>query len=62
MREDDFSELVAAATSQIRPVDIKAVRRLQRSQSEFALMIGQRGHASELGKGDVVPTVRLAPC
>ena len=56
MREDDFSELVASIKEagdikrgnrersrvfEIRPVDIKAVRkRLQRSQSEFALMIG----------------------
>ena len=56
MREDDFSELVASIKEagdikhgnrepsrvfEIRSVDIKAVRkRLQRSQSEFALMIG----------------------
>ncbi|MDE0218487.1 MAG: NadS family protein [Spirochaetaceae bacterium] len=56
MREDDFSELVASIKEagdikrgnrepsrvfEIRPADIKAVRkRLQRSQSEFALMIG----------------------
>ena len=56
MREDDFSKLVASIKEagdikrgnqepsrvfEIRPADIKAVRkRLQRSQSEFALMIG----------------------
>ena len=56
MREDDFSELVTSIKEagdikrgnrapsrifEIGPVDIKAVRqRLQRSQSEFALMIG----------------------
>ena len=56
MREDDFSELVASIKEagdikrssrtpsrvfEFGAVDIKAVRqRLQRSQSEFALMIG----------------------
>ena len=56
MKEDDFSELVASIEEagnikrgnrepsrvfEIRPVDIKSIRkRLQRSQSEFALMIG----------------------
>ena len=56
MREEDFSELVTSIKEagdikrgnrepsrvfEITPVDIKAVRRkLRRSQSEFALMIG----------------------
>ena len=56
MKDDDFSELVTSIKEagdirrgnrapsrvfEIGPVDIKAVRqRLQRSQSEFALMIG----------------------
>ena len=57
MREEDFSELVTSIKEagdikrgsrkpsrvfEIRPVDIKAVRqKLRRSQSEFALMIGE---------------------
>ena len=56
MREQDFNELVTSIQEageikrggrkpsrvfEIRPVDIKAVRRsLRRTQSEFALMIG----------------------
>ena len=56
MKDDDFSEMVTSIKEagdirrgnrapsrvfEIGPVDIKAVRqRLQRSQSEFALMIG----------------------
>ena len=56
MREQDFNELVTSVQEageikrgsrkpsrvfEIRPVDIKAVRRkLRRTQSEFALMIG----------------------